>query len=237
MLAGDAVHVHTPAGGQGMNTGMQDAHNLAWKLALVVSGRSPETLLNTYGEERAPVGADVLALTHGLVRIATVRNPFKRALRDVLVPLASRITPIQRRAVRRMSQVHLTYRSSSLTPPGSRSNGVRPGDRAPDAQVVEAGCRSRRLYEVLRSGRHVLVGTSVECPDELREWDSMFETVCGSHRSVCLIRPDGYVAASGIPGIKQYLRAVFAQPDAAPFVGESWRRGAVLLWGTGTSDR
>ena len=72
LLAGDAVHIHTPAGGQGMNTGITDAHNLGWKLALVAVGRAPGQLLDTYGREREPVAAQVLGLTHTLVRFGTM---------------------------------------------------------------------------------------------------------------------------------------------------------------------
>ena len=88
LLAGDAVHIHTPAGGQGMNTGITDAHNLGWKLALVADGRAPDRLLDTYGAEREPVAGQVLALTHALVRVGTMTHPVKRALRDITVPAA-----------------------------------------------------------------------------------------------------------------------------------------------------
>jgi 2-polyprenyl-6-methoxyphenol hydroxylase-like FAD-dependent oxidoreductase len=73
--AGDAVHIHTPAGGQGMNTGIMDAHNLGWKLALVVAGRAPDALLDSYRAERLPVAQDVLRLTHTLVRYGTISHP------------------------------------------------------------------------------------------------------------------------------------------------------------------
>jgi 2-polyprenyl-6-methoxyphenol hydroxylase-like FAD-dependent oxidoreductase len=85
LLAGDAAHVHSPAGGQGMNTGMMDAGNLAWKLALVTDG-APESLLDTYEQERVPVASSVLGFTDRLVGWATMRHPVKRALRDTLIP-------------------------------------------------------------------------------------------------------------------------------------------------------
>src|SRR5262249_21947264 len=91
LLAGDALHIHSPAGGQGMNTGMMDAHNLAGKLALVVSGRSGEWLLDTYGAERRPVAGQVLQLTHGIVQLGALRNPLQRLSRDALLPVASRL--------------------------------------------------------------------------------------------------------------------------------------------------
>src|SRR5262249_11317175 len=74
-LAGDAAHVHSPAGGQGMNTGMQDAFNLAWKLALVVRGTCDEPLLDSYSPERSKVGDAVLKATERLTRVGTLRNP------------------------------------------------------------------------------------------------------------------------------------------------------------------
>ena len=142
MLAGDAVHIHSPAGGQGMNTGIMDAHNLAWKLALVASGHSPDGLLDTYGQERGPVAADVLALTHALVRLGTMTHPVQRALRNTFVPVAGRLAPIQRRAVRRISHTGVAYPASPLTYPGrNRGSAVRPGERAPDLEVTGNGER------------------------------------------------------------------------------------------------
>ena len=156
LLAGDAVHIHSPAGGQGMNTGIMDAHNLAWKLALVASGQAPERLLDSYGQERGPVAADVLALTHTLVRLGTTTHPMQRALRNTIVPAAGRLAPLQRRAVRRISHTGVAYPASPLTRPARGRAGLRPGDRAPDLEVTgHAGMT--RLYEILRHGRHVLL--------------------------------------------------------------------------------
>jgi 2-polyprenyl-6-methoxyphenol hydroxylase-like FAD-dependent oxidoreductase len=225
MLAGDAVHVHTPAGGQGMNTGIMDAHNLAWKLAQVASGQSPDSLLDTYGEERGPVAADVLELTHALVQIATVKQPVKRLLRDAIVPIACRISSLQRRAVRRLSHEHVTYSSSSLTQFDPRSSGMRPGDPAPDVPVAVPGDSSvTRLYEALRSTRHVLLVGSTSDPwslehSELRRFRQVVDVVVGDFEHACagaawLVRPDGYIAASGtaerMPAVLEYLRRVFA---------------------------
>ena len=109
LLAGDAVHIHTPAGGQGLNTGMLDAHNLGWKLALVASGRAPDALLDTYGTERRPVAEKVLELTHVLIRYGTMSHPVKRRVRDIVVPALGRTPVIQRRAARRISQIYVSY--------------------------------------------------------------------------------------------------------------------------------
>ena len=111
LLAGDAVHIHSPAGGQGLNTGILDAHNLAWKLALVASGRAPDALLDTYAAERRPVAEDVLRFTHGLVHYSTLSHPAKRMARDLVAPALARSAAIQRRAARRISQIYVRYPS------------------------------------------------------------------------------------------------------------------------------
>ncbi len=75
LLAGDAVHIHSPAGGQGLNAGITDAHNLGWKLALVAAGVAPDTLLDSYGTERRPVADQILTLTHALVHYGSMSHP------------------------------------------------------------------------------------------------------------------------------------------------------------------
>lgn len=214
LLAGDAVHIHTPAGGQGMNTGITDAHNLGWKLALVAAGRVPGQLLDTYGREREPVAAQVLGLTHALVRFGTMTHPVKRALWDTIIPAASHVGPIHRRAVRRWTQVNVAYPASSLTRPDRGRGRPRPGQRAPDIEVLTREGTSR-LFTLLRRGRHVMVVTGAD-PDSalaspaLKPYRDLFEAVTrdpGDARtfrssragSGFLVRPDGYIAARGRP--------------------------------------
>jgi 2-polyprenyl-6-methoxyphenol hydroxylase-like FAD-dependent oxidoreductase len=217
MLAGDAVHIHSPAGGQGMNTGIMDAHNLAWKLALVASGQAPERLLDSYGQERGPVAADVLALTHTLVRLGTMTHPMQRAVRNTLVPTAGRLAPLQRRAVRRISHTGVAYPASQLTYPGRGGRGgpsLCPGERAPDLEVTGSGGTSR-LYEVLRFGRHVLLSPDGNPPPWARPDQVVVVRAADGRadRSVYLLRPDGYVAARGSlarsESLLGYLRQVF----------------------------
>jgi 2-polyprenyl-6-methoxyphenol hydroxylase-like FAD-dependent oxidoreductase len=225
LLAGDAVHIHTPAGGQGMNTGITDAHNLGWKLALVAAGRAPERLLDTYGREREPVAGQVLGLTHALVRFGTVTHPVQRALRDAIVPAVFRVGPIHRRAVRRWTQVNVAYPASSLTRPDRGRGPLRPGQRAPDIQV-RTGEGTSRLFSVLRQGRHVMIVTGADpaahpASQILKPYRDLFEVVTRDPTnprasrtsrpgSVCLVRPDGYVAARGRPDrletVLSYLR-------------------------------
>ena len=211
LLAGDAVHVHSPAGGQGMNTGVMDAHNLAWKLALVASGGAPERLLDTYAEERGPVARQVLQFTHALVRIATEQQPLKRTLRDALLPVASHVPLLQKRIVRRFSNEHVQYRESSLTRANRKPlQSLRPGDRAPDWQV-EVNGRRLRLYEALRGGRHVLV-MPARGDSRIAELDgsSVLVDVAydASSRTPWLVRPDGYLAAASMDDICAYLDSI-----------------------------
>jgi 2-polyprenyl-6-methoxyphenol hydroxylase-like FAD-dependent oxidoreductase len=216
LLAGDAVHIHTPAGGQGMNTGMIDAQNLAWKLALVAGGRAPDGLLDTYGQERMPVASGVLELTDRIVGLMTMRSPAKRAVRDAVIPVVTSLPAMQRRVARRLSQVSVAYPAGPLVlPDGERSGhsahgGPRPGERAPDIAVHTSDGTSR-LYEQLRTGRHVLVASGV---DEVAALDAAGMTrdelvipVIGriGDGGVTLVRPDGIVAARSREGTAEYL--------------------------------
>jgi 2-polyprenyl-6-methoxyphenol hydroxylase-like FAD-dependent oxidoreductase len=245
ILAGDAVHIHTPAGGQGMNTGIMDAHNLAWKLALVVSGRAPSGLLDTYGTERGPVAAEVLRLTHAIVWYSTLSHPLKQRARNVIVPAAGRVPLIQRRAARRLSQVYVGYPAGPLTRPDRWRDRPRPGQRVPDIEVL-TGEQTARLHSVLRRGQHVLVvpeaaGASMFNDGALQPYQNDVCVVTGAVQEktwirnhgpalVVLVRPDGWVAARGTPEcmtqVTGYLREVFGEP-AGQRLGEHSAEGAL----------
>ena len=211
LLAGDAVHIHTPAGGQGLNTGILDAHNLGWKLALVAAGRAPDALLDTYGAERRPVAEEVLRLTHALVHYGTMNHPVKRRVRDVVVPVLGRSAAVQRRAARRLSQVYVSY------PPG--------GQRMPDIAVRAHG-QPTALHTVLRAGRHVLVVPAASLVTVLDEAglapyrDDLDVVAADGTGPIVLVRPDGHVAAQGRPGRVQavtgYLSGLFGEPGSVP---------------------
>jgi 2-polyprenyl-6-methoxyphenol hydroxylase-like FAD-dependent oxidoreductase len=215
-LAGDAAHIHSPAGGQGMNTGMMDAQNLAWKLALVAGGRAPEGILDTYGHERAPVASGVLQLTDRIVGLMTMRSRAERVVRNAVLPVATSLPAVQRRAARRLSQVSIAYPTGALVIPDSRRRpkdaGPRPGERAPDASIQTTDGPSR-LYERLRRGRHVLVAGAEEVatfdPAGMTRGD-LVEAVIGrvGDGGSTLVRPDGVVAARGREGVAQYLRGL-----------------------------
>ena len=223
LLAGDAVHIHTPAGGQGLNTGILDAHNLGWKLALVASGRAPDTLLDSYGAERRPVADEVLRLTHALVHYGSMSHPVKRRVRDIVVPALGRSPTIQRRAARRISQVYVTYPPGPLTVPDRRHGGPAAGQRMPDISVRPGG-PATTLHQVLRGGRHVLVvpaASPVTVSDGLTPyWDDIDVVAADGTGPIVLVRPDGHVAARGRPGrmnaVTGYLRGLFGDPGSVP---------------------
>jgi hypothetical protein len=224
LLAGDAAHLHSPAGAQGMNTGIQDAYNLAWKIAGVLAG-GPAVLLDSYEAERRPVGLRLLRSTDRMFTIAASRSWPARFARGEIVPrVMSRL--FTRPAVRRrisavVSQLGVGYPSSPLNCPDDRHlrGGPAPGTRAPEAPLTGA---ASRVHELLRgTGWTALVfsgatasATADAAARRLR--DGGLNTVLIStdgvgtahdrsslaHRAyraedgaVYLIRPDGHVAA------------------------------------------
>ncbi|XXX77228.1 FAD-dependent monooxygenase [Sorangium sp. So ce134] len=154
-LAGDAAHIHSPAGGQGMNTGIQDAYNLAWKLAAVEQGRMPAWLLDTYEMERLPVARRLVDFTDRLFGLMAGHGPVGRTLRAVAPRLAARalgISAVQRRVLGFLSQLKIRYRKSPLSvqignPP---EHGPRAGDRAPDAMVLSEAGEQVHLVDLMR---------------------------------------------------------------------------------------
>jgi len=234
LLAGDAVHIHSPAGGQGVNTGMAEAHNLGWKLALVASGRAPDALLDSYGTERRPVAEQVLKLTHALVHYGSMSHPIKRRVRDIVVPALGRSTAIQRRVASRISQIYVAYPPGPLARPDRARGGPRPGRRMPDIKV-RAGGQAATLHRALRGGRHVLIVPAAHLASALsdsglRPYSSDLQVVTGDAAQapapdngtgpVLLVRPDGHVAARGSPGsmepVTGYLRDLFQEPVGHP---------------------
>jgi hypothetical protein len=142
-IAGDAAHIHPPVGGQGMNTGLQDAHNLGWKLSLVSRGIADARLLDSYSAERRPVGLDVVQSTSAALNAVLVREASMPAMRE--------------------TQLLVTYRGSPIVLdacPQLDAALPAPGDRVPEVgglTQVFIG-HARRLQEFVGRGRHVLVG-------------------------------------------------------------------------------
>jgi len=193
-LAGDAAHVHSPAGAQGMNTGIGDAMNLGWKLAATIRGTAPAWLLDTYESERHPVGGQVLKVTDRMFRLVMIRS---KALQKI-ARLGMR-TALGIEAIHRLPRLFLSGFLVSYPPRGNKPHKLA-GKRAPDITVG-----GTRLAAALRSGRFVLVdSTTAGSAARLAQSEygehvttlagSVTETSDGAVPDVMLVRPDGYVA-------------------------------------------
>ncbi|MEU9989700.1 FAD-dependent monooxygenase [Streptomyces sp. NPDC048045] len=180
-LAGDAAHVHTPAGGQGMNTGLQDAANLGWKLAAAVHGHADPDLLDSYQAERHPVGRSVLRSSGGIVRLAMAKRPWTLAARAALTAFLGAVGPARRKVVGQVTGIGYRY-------PAPRGAHRLTGTRVPDVALAGGG----RLYEALRGGRFVLI--TPEPYEGGRAERLAVARWAGERRATVLVRPDGYVA-------------------------------------------
>ncbi len=165
LLAGDASHIHSPIGGLGMNTGIQDAYNLAWKLALVYRGRAPLSLLDSYEQERRPIAEDVLKTTRLLTeRFEAFSNlspeQRERLYFNLVVP-----PEIARQMARHSEQLDLNYSKSPICCQHQGSHfgktrfatGPRPGEEALDAGALMHGHHATTLFELLRGPKHTLL--------------------------------------------------------------------------------
>ncbi|AUG78616.1 FAD-dependent oxidoreductase [Kitasatospora sp. MMS16-BH015] len=207
-LAGDAAHCHSPAGGQGMNTGLQDAANLSWKLAAVLNGWSPDALLDTYQTERHPVGRSVLRSSGALIRLAVGRTAPQRALRSALTGAAGLLGPVTSRAARTVSGLGISY-------PAAKDAHPLTGHRVPDLRLaVDTAGGPDRLYAALQAGKAVLISN-----DELSvadAWEDRLVTAApadphGKLRdTVLLVRPDGYAAWAAVDPSRGEIRAALA---------------------------
>ncbi len=188
-LAGDAAHVHSPAGGQGMNTGMQDAFNLAWKLAAVIRGDAASTLLDSYSPERTAVGDMVLRNASRLTDVGTLSNPAAQAARNLAIRFLLGLHTVQDRMAATMSEIEIAYAGSSL------SSGKHAGERLAPA-----------LYDGAPPGaghapRFVLYASDVQKGEALAaRFPALVE---GRLRTppradeMLIVRPDGYIGHAG----------------------------------------
>ena len=221
LLAGDAAHVHYPAGGQGLNIGVQDAVNLGWKLAQVVKGTSPDSLLDTYHDERHPVAARVLRTTMAQVAL---RRPDDRtnALRDILAELIGMDEP-RRRLAAQLSGLGIHYDLGVGHP--------LLGRRIPDLDLVTAA-GPLRVFTLLHGARPMLLNLGDRGALDITPWTDRVQLIDAAYDGVwelpvlgtvnaptaILIRPDGYVAWVGDRsqlGLPDALTAWFGPPTAA----------------------
>jgi 2-polyprenyl-6-methoxyphenol hydroxylase-like FAD-dependent oxidoreductase len=161
MLAGDASHIHSPAGGQGMNTGMQDAFNLAWKLALVQRGDGQaEPLLQSYSVERSAVGDQVLRNAEQFTALATLRSPIAQSLRNHIAPIVGSFQFVQEKIRNDWFELSINYRHSPLSGEDwpTLRGGLAAGDRLCDALLASAvDGHPTTLFAATRGTRHVLL--------------------------------------------------------------------------------
>lgn len=221
LLAGDAAHVHSPVGGQGLNTGVQDAVNLGWKLAQVVKGQSPASLLDTYHQERHPVAARVLRTT--MAQVALMRNDERtQALRDAVSELLSMDEPRIRFAAR-MSGLDIRYDLGEGHP--------LLGRRMPDLDLHTAG-GPMRVFALLHRARPVLLNFCEPGSLDIGSWRDRLPVVDARYTgawelpvlgpvaapTAVLIRPDGYVAWVGeatTQGLAEAMATWFGWPGRA----------------------
>ena len=211
-LAGDASHIHSPVAGQGMNTGIQDVANLAWKLAAVAHG-SRESLLDTYEEERSAVGNALLAVTSRGLSAVTVKNPVVETVRDHLLQWFGGIPAIQNRLRGFVSETALGYRKSSIVLNRFDDGELQAGDRAPDISVRNADGKTEQLYAALKSPQplSLLLGLAPERFHTLTScWSGATVTAepngqYGAKPKIVLLRPDGYIGCLCAPDDRQSI--------------------------------
>jgi len=188
-LAGDAAHTHSPAGGLGMSTGLQDAANLGWKLGAVIRGQAPAALLDTYHAERHPAGQRTLRTSGMLLRAGLARPRTPGAARRAVLRTATRVPPLAHRMAMAISGIGLAYPAPPDAHPVT-------GRRAPDIPLADHGAKS--LYQALRN-RHMLLVTPPNAllPGSLTAgWAARVQVVSAGGRTdkLVLVRPDGYIA-------------------------------------------
>ena len=222
LLAGDAAHVHGPQGGQGLNTGVQDAVNLGWKLAQVVKGTSPESLLDTYQAERHPVGARVLHNTMAQVALARI-DERSRALRDTVIEQLSMDEP-RKRIAGMISGLDIHYDLGEGHP--------LLGRRMPDLDLHTTDGGPTRVFTLLHDARPLLLDLDESGGFDITPWADRVRLIDAEHEGVwelpvlgevsapagVLIRPDGHVAWVGDPthpGLPEALSTWFGPSDAA----------------------
>jgi 2-polyprenyl-6-methoxyphenol hydroxylase-like FAD-dependent oxidoreductase len=208
-VAGDAAHVHSPAGGQGMNTGMQDAVNLAWKLALVCRGLSSgEALLDSYSAERSAVGAQVLANAGRLTLVGLIKNHTAQAVRNLVAAFLFGLSPVRRAMADTMTEVSVGYAHGPLNGPAVHGlAGPLPGERTPPvAGQVPVGAGAEPRFALFAAPSEAVSGL-------LRDHGALLEPAVRtpfSEGGMWLVRPDGYTACVAKDGevgvVAGYLR-------------------------------
>jgi 2-polyprenyl-6-methoxyphenol hydroxylase-like FAD-dependent oxidoreductase len=235
-LAGDAAHIHSPVGGQGMNTGLQDAANLAWKLILVLKGIAPESLLETYSQEREPVGRKLIHTTDRMFTAVTNSHPWIIHLRDWFFPQAMKMilssAQARKRAFHFVSQLAIHYHENMFIKDTENSGSDHhwAGKRAPFAETAQGS-----LFELMKGAKFQILlfnnpdGNGSELQDigllyrglvqihsfqENNQNAELFKRYSIQGPAVFLVRPDGYIAfhskGPGLSKLKEFLQNIFS---------------------------
>jgi 3-(3-hydroxy-phenyl)propionate hydroxylase len=178
-VLGDAAHIHSPALAQGMNTGIQDAWNLAWKLALVQRSLARPVLLDSFERERLPVEHNVLKMTEFTQNLITAEKPTNRLLRDALLPILSGISVFQKTATKTVSETAIEYHASPVVEDHYAPNGPHAGDFAPGAMTLKSQERETISLASLLGREHVLlyVASLQNWPDGVQIVKPIFELI------------------------------------------------------------
>ncbi|MDQ6771257.1 MAG: FAD-dependent monooxygenase [Gemmatimonadota bacterium] len=230
-LVGDAAHVHSPVGGQGMNTGIGDAVNLAWKLAAVLKNSAPENLLDTYEPERIPFAQRLVATTDRGFTFVTRRGGFAGVVRTriapLVVPLLFRLGAMRRLLFRTVSQTQVNYRNSALS--AGTAGKVHGGDRLPWADLGSGEDNFAPLIS-LKWQVHVCGvvprGVSEACaelrlPLHVFAWQPGMQRAGFQNGALYLVRPDGYVALADQSADPERLRQYFAGRELTPLAAHA----------------
>jgi 2-polyprenyl-6-methoxyphenol hydroxylase-like FAD-dependent oxidoreductase len=185
-IAGDAAHIHSPFGGQGMNTGLHDVWNLVWKLDLFFKGYGNEGLLASYSSERLPVIRNVIETTDLLTQVMGTPNKFAQAVRNTVIPMVSRLAPFQHAFVQRLSELGIAYRGSPIV--------EGPGKRYFDDSL--RGGKGISSHFLLFLGAAAEASTKDAARGLAESFSDLVELRFAHNEGVMLVRPDGYIAYS-----------------------------------------
>ena len=211
-LAGDASHIHSPVGGQGMNTGMQDVANLAWKIAAVENGADPG-ILDSYEEERGAVGKALLERTSRGLAAVTTTNPLLEKVRDAVMSIASKMPAVQESVLSFVSETDIHYRHSSIVVDCGGSGSLKAGDRVPDPDILWNDGRGQPLLAQFDDSKHLAIALdadeallrrqvpkasllSLQTTELKPETGRELAALIGK-QGLIVIRPDGYVGFRG----------------------------------------
>lgn len=248
-VLGDAAHVHSPMGAQGMNTGLQDAYNLGWKLALVLSGRADDALLDSYEAERMPVAQRLLSTTDRAFRLVVSKSRLGSFFRTRVMPnmlaFAMKREAMRRAAFRTLSQTGISYRASPLSKrlDGLSKDAPQPGDRFPWLHLrFRAGGAREDLFErlddtcfnLLVFGQPTDAGPldvsadllAVHAVPDDADNAAELERVSIRGPAFYLLRPDGHVGLAGTNLDADAIRRWFASAQVAAGPSMDWRKAS-----------